>query len=124
MDVFLVGPSKTYGKPVGFFPIPVGDWYIFPVSFRTTNSKGEGNYFNGIPVNSQVADGLDKDWGDVQESSLHSAISYITSGTFRSQAAGSLNNGLIFNEQPEVKSGNVVLDQTSFKGTIDTKRFK
>jgi C-terminal processing protease CtpA/Prc len=124
MDVFLVGPSKTYGKPVGFFPIPVGDWYIFPVSFRTTNKNGEGNYFNGIPVNSQVADGLDKDWGDIQESSLHSAISYITSGTFRSQAAGSGNHGLIYNEQPEVKSGNIVLDQTSFKGAIDTKRFK
>jgi carboxyl-terminal processing protease len=124
MDVFLVGPSKTYGKPVGFFPIPVGDWYIFPVSFRTTNSKGEGNYFNGIPVNSQVADGLDKDWGDIQESSLHSAINYITSGTFRSQAAGARNNGLIYNEQPEVKSGNIILDKASFKGTIDTKRFK
>jgi carboxyl-terminal processing protease len=124
MDVYLVGPSKTYGKPVGFFPIPLGDWYIFPVSFRTTNKNGEGNYFNGIAVNSQVADGLDKDWGDVQESSLHSAISYITSGTFRSQAAGTRNNGVIYSEQPEVKSGNNVLDAPSFKGTIDTRKFK
>jgi carboxyl-terminal processing protease len=39
MDVRLVGPSNTHGKPVGFFPIPVGEWYIFPVSFRTVNKK-------------------------------------------------------------------------------------
>jgi carboxyl-terminal processing protease len=71
-----------------------------------------------------VSDGLDKDWGDVQESSLHSAISYITSGTFRSQAAGTRNNGVIYSEQPEVKSGNNVLDAPSFKGTIDTRKFK
>ncbi|MES2881158.1 MAG: S41 family peptidase, partial [Bacteroidota bacterium] len=48
MDVQLIGSSKTYGKPVGFFPIPVGDWYIFPVSFKSTNKNGEGNYYNGI----------------------------------------------------------------------------
>ena len=65
MDVQMVGPSKTYGKPVGFFPVPVGDWYIFPVSFRSTNKNGQGNYFNGMDLNNQIADGLDKDWGDV-----------------------------------------------------------
>ena len=31
MDVKFVGPEASYGKPVGYFPIPVGDWYIFPV---------------------------------------------------------------------------------------------
>ncbi len=124
MDVYLVGPSKTYGKPVGFFPIPVGDWYIFPVSFKTTNKNGDGNYFNGIAVNSQVADGLDKDWGDISESSLHSAISFITSGAFRSQAAGGRTSAAVYNEQPEVRSGNIILDAPSFKGTIDTRSFK
>jgi carboxyl-terminal processing protease len=64
MDVKLIGPSKTYGKPVGYFNIPVGsEWYIFPVSFRTTNKNAEGSYFNGMSLDAQVADGLDKDWG-------------------------------------------------------------
>ncbi len=49
MNVKLVG-ENTYGKPVGFFPIPVSDWYIFPVSFRSVNGLGEGNYFDGIQV--------------------------------------------------------------------------
>jgi C-terminal processing protease CtpA/Prc len=58
MDVRLVGPTHTHGKPVGFFPIPVGkEWYVFPVSFRSVNKNGDGNYFNGMAVNSQVEDG-------------------------------------------------------------------
>jgi hypothetical protein len=114
MDVKLVG-STTHGKPVGFFPIPVGDWYIFPVSFRTTNKNGEGNYFNGIPVNSQVADGLDKDWGDISEASLASAIRNITSGNYRSSTEQ------VFNESAEVAAGNKILDQPSLKITVDTR---
>jgi len=121
MDVELVGPSKTYGKPVGFFPIPVGDWYIFPVSFRSTNNKGEGNYFDGLALNSQVADGLDKDWGDVTESCLQSALSYITTGAFRMQTSG---DRTIFQAQSEIKSGNNVLDAPSFKGMISTRKSK
>ena len=121
MDVQLIGPGKTYGKPVGFFPIPVGDWYIFPVSFRTTNKNGEGDYFNGIAVNSQVADGLDKDWGNVEENCLKTAVGFITTGSFRSQAAGTRGTVSSFQEDPAVKKSNSILDEPSFKGTIDTR---
>jgi carboxyl-terminal processing protease len=113
MNVVTVGPSKTYGKPVGFFPIPVGDWYIFPVSFRTTNASNEGNYFNGIAVNQQVADGLDKDWGDVSESALASILRYVSTGAFRTQSTE------VYTENPQVKKGNTVLDAPFFKGAID-----
>lgn len=115
MNVMLVGPSKTYGKPVGFFPIPVGDWYIFPVSFRSTNKNGEGNYFDGIALNSQVADGLDKNWGDVTESAFASVVKYVSTGTFRMASTDP------YKESPQVSAGNKVLDN-SFKGMIDTKR--
>lgn len=116
VDVQLVGPTKTYGKPVGFFPIPVADWYIFPVSFRTTNKNGEGAYFNGMALNKQVADGLDKDWGDLQESCLADAVRSIT-GASLGQAAPST-----FTEKPEVVSGNTVLSKPAFKGAVDTRR--
>ena len=82
MDVKVVGPNPTYGKPVGYFPIPVGEWYIFPVSFRSTNKNNEGSYFNGFPLDKQVADGLDKDWGDRQEASLAAVLKYIETGSF------------------------------------------
>ncbi|HVE61291.1 MAG TPA: S41 family peptidase [Chitinophagaceae bacterium] len=122
MEVLLVGPNKTYGKPVGYFAFPVGDWYIFPVSSRTVNKNGEANYFGGFALNYTVADGLDKDWGNTTESSFASALSYITSGVFRGQAAGTKTR--VYQELPQVKEANRVLDLPSFKGTVDVRRIK
>lgn len=119
VDVKLIGPSNTYGKPVGYFPQPVGSWYIFPVSFRTTNKNGEGSYFNGLSLTKKVADGLDKDWGDLQESCLASAISYITTGAFTGRASQTT-----FTENTQVLKSNDVLAKPSFKGTIDARRMQ
>ena len=119
MDVKLVGPSNTYGKPVGFFPIPVNDWYIFPVSFRTVNKNGEGNFFNGITINNQVADGLDKDWGDITENSLASVIKYVNTGSFRARMDETTPP---YAQNPLVIEGNKKLDEPSFKGIVDTQR--
>jgi carboxyl-terminal processing protease len=55
------------------------------VSFRTLNSRGEGNYFKGLSVNGQVADGLDADWGDRNESCLASALRNISIGQYKSK---------------------------------------
>jgi C-terminal processing protease CtpA/Prc len=116
MNVQLIGPNKTYGKPVGFFPVPVSDWYIFPVSFRSTNNQGQGNYFNGMDLNSQVADGLDKDWGDVTESCLQDALSSITTGSYRvSSTAG---------EAVRMQSVNDVLSAPEFKGAVEVRKLK
>lgn len=112
MDVKLIGPSATHGKPVGFSPIPVGDWYVFPVSFKTMNKNGQGNYYNGLPVTAKVADGLDKDWGDVTESCLASAIQHITTGTFGRAAPATV-------PLPITVEGNEVLDAAFLKLTID-----
>jgi C-terminal processing protease CtpA/Prc len=116
MDVKLIGRNKTFGKPVGFFPQPVGDWYIFPVSFKTVNKTGESNYYTGFTPNAIVADGLDKDFGDVTESSLASAIKFITTGSYRLQSTPT------YQEQPEVTRSNSMLDEASFKGTIDSRK--
>lgn len=118
METLLVGPGKTYGKPVGYFPIPVSDWYIFPVSFRTTNKNGEGAYFGGLPLNTQVADGLSKDWGDVSEASFASTIKFISTGSFRTTGA------VAYVENPEVKRSNAVLDAPAFKGTIEVRKLR
>ena len=115
MDVKLIGASATHGKPVGFFPIPFGDWYIFPVSFKTVNGNGEGNYYNGIPVNAAVADGLDKDWGDPDEASLASAVRNILSGSYRTNT-----NEPAYKESSSISSGNKELDASSIKMTIGT----
>ncbi len=116
MEVILVGPSRTYGKPVGYFNIPVGDWYIFPVSSRSTNKNGEGNYFNGFQLNNTVPDGLDKDWGDTGESSLASALKYIGTGAFRMQNVEQVET------DPKIISINAKLDH-SFKGMVEQKKY-
>jgi carboxyl-terminal processing protease len=118
MDVKIIGPNNTDGKPVGFFPISVGDWYVFPISFRSTNSANAGGYFNGFTPDAQVADGLDKNWGDPTEASLAEAIKYITTGAFRLQAPE------VYKKYPAVTAGNHVLDKPSFKGSVDTRGMK
>ncbi|MDB5193422.1 MAG: hypothetical protein JWQ96_2985 [Segetibacter sp.] len=114
MDVRLVGPSKTHGKPVGYFPIPVGDWYVFPVSFRTVNKNGEGNYFNGLSLTSSANDGIDKDWGDRTEAGLASILNGFANGTLRSNTQVTLN--------PAIEALNERLSERDFKGTIDVRR--
>jgi C-terminal processing protease CtpA/Prc len=121
MQTFVLGADKTHGKPVGYFPIPVGNWYIFPVSFITVNKNGQGGYYNGIELNHQVADGLDKDWGDINETSLASAIKYVTTGAFRLQSSG---DNTVFQQSIQLKAANATLDVPNFKGTIDPRKFK
>jgi carboxyl-terminal processing protease len=119
MTVKLVGPTNTDGKPVGFFPLSAGDWYVFPVSFRSTNSANSGSYFNGFTPDAIVDDGLDKNWGDVSESCLAEAIKYITTGAFIAQAPQQ-----IFKEDPAVSAANNTLDKASFKGMIDARAMR
>jgi hypothetical protein len=114
MDVQLVGPSHTHGKPVGFYPIPVYDWYIFPVSFRTVNKNGEGNYFNGLSLDHQIVDGLDKDWGDVGEGCLSSVLHFISSGSYARLGVPEQRAGLT----EEVQNSNARLGEPKFKGMI------
>ena len=83
-------------------------------------ANGQGNYFDGMQLHSQAADGLDKDWGDVQETSFAKVLGYITTGAYPSQSINSITQ----QQQPAVKQGNLILDAPSFKGAIDTRRMK
>lgn len=118
MDVKLIGPEPTAGKAAGYSPISDGDWYVFPISFRSTNSINYGGYFNGFTPDAFVADGVDKNWGDPTEASLAEAIKYISTGTFQLQARET------YKQDPAVTAANQVLDKSSFKGCVDTRRMK
>lgn len=111
-NVYILGPSKSYGKPVGYGPIEVGTDYIFPVSFRSVNKNNEGNYFDGFALSNQVTDGLNKELGDVEEACLANALKYIGTGSFRVRSAEEQ-----FSEMPQVVEANKKLDHT-FKGMI------
>jgi len=81
MDVKLVGDT-TYGKPVGYFPIPVFNYALYPISFRTINSAGQADYYDGFVPDKLASDGVNKNWGDVTEPSLSAVLNYIATGTF------------------------------------------
>lgn len=81
MDVKLVGDT-TYGKPVGFFPIQIFDYAIYPISFKTVNSAGSAEYYDGFAPDKLTPDGVNRSWGDEDEPSLAAALHYINTGSF------------------------------------------
>lgn len=113
MDVKLVGDT-TYGKPVGFFPIPIYDYAIYPISFKTVNSAGTADYGNGFAPDKLTPDGVDKDWGDVQEPSLAAALKYITTGSFRLSNSTAMD--LQYKAMKEIQPANNELNKNKFTG--------
>lgn len=86
MEVILIGETKTYGKPVGFFGEDIMGVDLFAVSFQTLNSAGQGHYFDGIPVDKVVYDDLTKDFADSDEAMIKEALHHIRVGQFSPQS--------------------------------------
>ncbi len=86
MEVVLIG-EDTYGKPVGSFPFKYEGYAINPISFKTANENGEGEYFEGITANAYVQDDLTHDFGDVKESRLKEALYYAVHNSFSGEIA-------------------------------------
>lgn len=117
--VKIVG-SATEGKAVGFFPIGVGDYYIFPVSFRSINGAMKGNYYDGFIPDKFVDDrtGLNKDWGDITENSLAAAITAINNGgVFVSTGSETIARSVV-----PISINRLLLNPARFNGLIDNRR--
>ncbi len=85
VPVKLVG-EKTYGKPVGFFPITIGGFEIYYSMFETRNAADEGGYYGGIAPDYEEYDDPRYDFGDLREAALAAAHGYLTVGSFSSNA--------------------------------------
>jgi hypothetical protein len=81
MDVKIIG-KPTHGKPVGMYGFNVMDYVLAPIAFKTVNAQNIGDYYNGLAVDANINDGLDRNWGDPQELCLASAFKYIQQGVF------------------------------------------
>jgi C-terminal processing protease CtpA/Prc len=114
MDVKLIGDT-TYGKPVGFFPIPISKYAIYPVSFRTINSAGNADYYSGFVPDKLAPDGVDKNWGDISEPSLAAALKYIETGTFE-RAVANRQVKLKMEVQQLIKPAQESLESKRFTG--------
>lgn len=85
-EVVLVG-AQTLGKPVGQVAVDFCQKTLRPVSFRTVNALGEGDFFDGLPVDCTAVDDLDTPLGDPTEASLAEAIHYAETGACSGPAA-------------------------------------
>lgn len=122
MDVKIIGRNPSYGKPVGYFPIEVGDWYIFPISFRSTNSTGSGNYFDGFIPDYMAADDVTRNWGDIEEASLAEALKQIGILNPASvELAGRAAIPTAIEVDPAVDRANRKFTKDDFRGMVDTR---
>lgn len=81
IPVYVVG-DDTHGKPTGMYAWYYKDYAFVPVTFKTTNANDEGDFYDGIPANSYVADDTTRPFGDPEEASLKEALHFIVSGSF------------------------------------------
>jgi carboxyl-terminal processing protease len=80
LPVIVVG-DRTYGKPVGQYAFPFCDKVLAPVSFSMVNARGQGDYFDGLPVDCPAPDDITRALGDPVEASLAVALGYVATGS-------------------------------------------
>ncbi len=79
LPVVVVG-DRTYGKPVGQYGLPFCDKVLAPVAFSMVNARGEGDYFDGLPVDCAARDDISHELGDAAEASLSAALEVVATG--------------------------------------------
>lgn len=78
-DVTIVG-DRTFGKPVGQIGLDFCDKRMRPTAFQTVNAAGDGDYFDGLPVDCAAADDLNVAIGDDADPNIVAALSYLNTG--------------------------------------------
>lgn len=121
MDVKIIG-RKTYGKPVGFFPIHIDKLDLYIPQFETKNQLNQGGYYDGMVPDHDIADDVTKDFGDPTEALLAAALSHSTKGTFSAARTGNTisaaGSKMTVSEERQLRE---VLEKDQFKGMIDDR---
>lgn len=131
MDVKLIG-TTSYGKPVGFFDIPIEGYELYIPEFETKNSADQGGYYTGMQPGSAAYQGVydyddvTHDFGDVNETLFAHALNYVSKGTYaidnaRVQSVGSGANKL---SASQISILTEILDRKQFKGMLFNDRNK
>lgn len=79
MEVVTIG-SNTCGKPVGQNPDEYCDVVLSAINFRTVNSLGQGDYFDGLSPTCSIEDEIVADWGSTDDPIFAEALSYLNTG--------------------------------------------
>lgn len=114
LSVKLVG-EKTYGKPVGFFPLTIGGYEVYLSMFTSKNSNNEGDYFDGMSVDKTSRDDAEYALGNLKEQSLQAAYNYITTGSYINSSSAISSTRTSTNQMKKLKD----LSPNQFKGMIE-----
>lgn len=112
--------TTTYGKPVGFFGIPIGNYEVYLSEFESRNSSNEAVSYSGMTCDVTDWDDVTHDLGDIKEDGLSQAISYISTGQFVATTSSIGDKSVINNNLNGVKifmskSGGASIQGQSFK---------
>jgi len=79
VDVAIVG-DRTFGKPVGQLGLEFCEKILRPTAFRLANALGDGDYFDGLPVDCPAADDWSVAVGDPLDPNMVAAMAYLDTG--------------------------------------------
>jgi hypothetical protein len=91
MPVVVIG-DNSYGKPVGQYGFKVCERMLWPVSFSVQNARGQGDYYDGFAPDCRAADDIGHALGDARESSLATALTYVTTGACSSSSTSNVQS--------------------------------
>ncbi|UZJ65745.1 S41 family peptidase [Sphingobacterium sp. KU25419] len=77
MDIRIIAENtRTYGKPVGFFPQTImNKTVLWPISFKLQNAQQYGEYWLGLQADRTfVKDYIFRDFGDSKENMIAAAL--------------------------------------------------
>ena len=100
VDVAIVG-DRTFGKPVGQIGLEFCDKILRPTAFKLANALGDGDYFDGLPVDCAAADDLSVPVGDPLDPNMVAAMAYLDTGACPVVSASSQFKGPGASRSPE-----------------------
>lgn len=122
MNVKMVG-TKTFGKPVGFFPITIENKYeVYYSLFQTKNSLGQGDYFDGFTPD--VVDSFDdprNNFGDANEHYTAVALNLIAPGAVVTSVAKTMSIQGKNVPTQSLRPMAALVDGNEFVGMIETR---
>jgi carboxyl-terminal processing protease len=113
-NVTTIG-SRSHGKPVGMyvFSFTAFEYVFAPISFQLLNSDDFGDYFDGLPVDYEVADNIAFQFGDLNEPCLAAAYQLITTGSYQKQKSKqAIQNEIIAVEYQNPHFNNLFIETT------------
>lgn len=113
MQVTLIGASqrnsttvKTFGKPIGFFPLKIGPYTVYYSLFYNTNANGEKDYFGGFQAELSTYDDLLTDLGSPSDPAIQLVLRHTENDPNQGLQKRAIRGSLTIKNRSYEKLGN------------------